>query len=81
MLSNDTHMSSPIMSLSALYYFKFNKNENWEKYEFQWKWVYRIKHVKCYRMIPICPVQLWILSALDYLIYNIHENWEKNEFQ
>ncbi len=32
-------------------------------------------------MIPICPVQLWILSALDYFQYNIHENWEQNEFQ
>ncbi len=31
-------------------------------------------------MIPICPVQLWILSAKDYVKYNIHENWEKNEF-
>ncbi len=28
-------------------------------------------------MIPICPVQLWILSALDYFKYNIHENWDK----
>ncbi len=52
-----------------------------EKNEFQQNWVYRIKHVKCYRMIPIYPVQLWILSALDYFKYNIHENWENNEFQ
>ncbi len=48
-----------------------------KKNEFQRYWVYRIKHVKCYRMIPICPVQLWTLSALDYFKYNIHENWEK----
>ncbi len=32
-------------------------------------------------MMPIYPVQLWILSVPDYFQYNIHENWEKNEFQ
>ncbi len=48
-----------------------------KKNEFQYQWVYRIKHVKSYRMIPIYPVQLWILSALDYYKYNIHDNWGK----
>ncbi len=48
-----------------------------KKNEFQYKWVFRIKFVKCYRMTPICPALLWILSALDYFKYNIHENWEK----
>ncbi len=51
-----------------------------KKNEFQWKWYYRIKHVKCYRMVPIYPVQLWILSALGYFKYNIHENWEKRKW-
>ncbi len=51
-----------------------------KKNEFHRKGVYRIKHVKCYRMIPIGPVQLWILSPLDYFIYNMHENWEKMNF-
>ncbi len=52
-----------------------------KKNEFQWKWAFRIKHVKCYRTIPICPLQLWTLISLDYFKYNIHDNWDKNEFQ
>ncbi len=31
MLSNDTHMSCPIMDKSALDYFKYNIHGNWEK--------------------------------------------------
>ncbi len=44
-----------------------------KKNEFQYKWVFRIQHVKCYRMIPICPVQLWTVSSVDYFKYNIQE--------
>ncbi len=48
-----------------------------KKMNFNESGFFRIKHVKSYRMIPIFPVQLWILSPLDYFKYNIHENWEK----
>ncbi len=36
--------------LSDLYYFILKILEKIEHYHYQWKWVYRIKHVKCYRM-------------------------------
>ncbi len=70
-----------LCTLSALDYYKYHAQENWEKNEFQLKFVYRIKHVKCYRMITIYPVHLGILSALDYFKYHVHENLKKKEFQ
>ncbi len=78
MLSHDTIHPVELWILSVLDYFKYHIHEDWErKMNFNENRVYRIKHVKCYRMIPICPVQLWNLSALDYFKYHIHENWEK----
>ncbi len=60
--------------LSDLYYFNPKTDEKCENDQFQWKWVYRIKHVKCYRMKSISPDRLCILSDLYYYNPKIHEN-------
>ncbi len=67
--------------LSALYYFKPQIHEKSENYHFQWKWVYRIKHVKFYRIKSISPVRLRILSALYYFKPQMHEKSENYQFQ
>ncbi len=67
--------------LSALYYFNPQIHEKCENCQFQSKWVYRIKHVKCYRMKSTSPVGLWILSALYYFNPQIHEKSENCQFQ
>ncbi len=56
-------------------------HEKSENDQFQWKWVYRIKHVKCYRMKSISPVRLWILSDLNHFNPKIHEKSENDQFQ
>ncbi len=43
--------------------------------------VYRIKHVKRYRMYSICPDRLWILTDLYYFNARIHDKSENDQFQ
>ncbi len=59
--------------LSDLYYFNPKIHEKSENDEFQLKWVYRIKHVKCYRKKSMSSVRLWILSDLYYFNPETHE--------
>ncbi len=81
MLSNEIHSPVRLWILSALYYFNPQIHEKRESCQFQLKWVYRIEHVKCYRMKSISPVRLWILSALYYFNPQIHEKSENCQFQ
>ncbi len=81
MLSNEIHKSCPIMDFKCSILLKAQIHEISENCEFQWKWVYRIKPVKCYRMKSISPVRLWNLSALYYFNPQIHEKSENCQFQ
>ncbi len=67
--------------LSDLYHFNPKIHEQNENDQFQRKRVYRIKHVKCYRMKSISPVRLWILSDLYHFNPKIHEKSENDQFQ
>ncbi len=70
-----------IWILSDLFNFNPKIHEKNENDQFQWKWVYWIKHVKYYRMYSISAVRLWILSDLYYFNPRIHEKRENDPFQ
>ncbi len=56
-------------------------HEKSENDQCQWKWVYRIKHVKCYRMRihKSCPTMHF--SDLYYFNPRIHGKSENDQFQ
>ncbi len=64
-----------------IYYFNPKIHEKSENDQFQLKWVYPIKHDKCYRMKTLSIVRLWILSDLYYFNPKIHEKIENDQFQ
>ncbi len=66
--------------LSDLYYFNPKIREKSENDQFQWKWVYGIKHVKCYgiRIHRSCPIVDFKWSIL--FNPNIHENSENDQY-
>ncbi len=67
--------------LSDLYYLSPKIHEKSENDQLKLMWVYRIEHVKCYRIKSISPVRLWILSAQYYFNPQIHEKSENFQFQ
>ncbi len=67
--------------LSDLYYFNPKVHEKSENDHFQSQWVYRIKHVKCYRMKSISLDRLCIMSAVFHLDPKIHRKSENDQFQ
>ncbi len=58
MHSHEIRKDVGLWILSDLYYFNTHIPEIGENDQFQRMWVYRIKHVKCYRMKSISPVRL-----------------------
>ncbi len=76
MLSNEIHKPCPIMDFKCTILHNPQIHEKSENSQFELKWFYRIKHVKCYRMKSISSVRLWILSALYYFKPQIHEKSE-----
>ncbi len=82
MLSNEIHKSWPIMHFERP--IKLKSKNTLKKvflYQFQCKWVSRIKEVKCYRMKSISPGRSFIFSDLYYFNPKKREKSENDQFQ